>query len=95
MRIRIRSALSLFPEFVASNTDYFPCVHPNEVKSGLLSLVMSETVANLSVRYLTYVVYLLERGFSKVTRVPGQLSVSLKNKGNGEIVTRTYEYRDF
>jgi hypothetical protein len=73
MRLRIRSVLSLFPEYVDKNLNVFPYIKRTEVKSGLLSLVLSETAANLSVNYLLFIIHLLEESFSTVKKYDGMM----------------------
>jgi hypothetical protein len=68
MRLRIRSVLSLFPEFVDKYLDSFAHIKPSEVQSGLLSYVLSESASNLSVNYLLFIIDLLEEAVVKTKR---------------------------
>lgn len=68
MRLRIRSVLSMFPQYLDKYMNYFAYIKPTEVKSGLLSFVLSETASNLSINYLLFIIDLLEEGSTKIRR---------------------------
>lgn len=61
----------------------FAYIKPTEVKSGLLSFVLSETASNLSINYLIFIIDLLEEASVKSKRFDGKGQVTVNdNNGN-------------
>jgi hypothetical protein len=94
MRLRIRSVLSLFPEYLDKYMNNFAYIKPTEVKSGLLSFVLSETASNLSINYLIFIIDLLEEGSLKTKRFEGKGQIRV-NDSTGNSFMENVEYKDF
>lgn len=61
MRRRIQSLMGMVPEFVDRYEPHFPYLKETAVRNGLLNYALAEVVANLSTKYLVFLIHFLER----------------------------------
>jgi hypothetical protein len=59
MRRRIQSLMGMIPEFVDRYEPHFPFLKDTAVRNGLLNYALSEVVANLSTKYLVFLIHFL------------------------------------